>query len=75
MKKPKHHFAEHVSVELHQYGPPWGYWCFGFEAFNQQIKRAARRSNFKNETVSIMRYWSMKSARELVRAGRRAVGG
>jgi hypothetical protein len=52
LKKPKHHFVQHLAVDLHQYGPPRGYWCFGFEAFNQEIKRAARRSNFKNAAVS-----------------------
>jgi hypothetical protein len=67
LKKPKHHFAQHLAPDVFQYGPPRGYWCFGFESFNQLIKRAACRSNFKNEVVSVMQYWSVKSARALVR--------
>ena len=33
-----------------------------FEAFNAIVIRAANRSNFKNETNSVLVYWSMKSA-------------
>jgi hypothetical protein len=67
LKKPKHHFAQHLAADLFQYGPGRGYWCFGFESFNRVIKHAARRSNMKNEAVSIMQYWSVKAARALIR--------
>ena len=33
-----------------------------FEAFNAVVKRAANRSNFKNECLSVLSYWSMRSA-------------
>ena len=33
-----------------------------FEAFNAIVKRAANKSNFKCELVSLMIHWSMKSA-------------
>ena len=69
LKKPKHHFAQHLGPDIFQYGPPRGYWCFGFEGFNQVIKRAACRSNFKNEVVSVMQYWSVKSARAMMGGG------
>ena len=39
-----------------------GYWCMAFEAFNAIVKRAANKSNFKCELVSLMIHWSMKSA-------------
>ena len=67
LKRPKHHFATHLALDLWRFGPPRGYWCFGFEHFNQLIKRAARHSNWKNTTVSVMRYWSARSARALMK--------
>ena len=39
-----------------------------FEAFNGVVKRAANRSNFKNEIFSILNFWSMKSAIGMSRA-------
>ena len=63
LKRPKHHFLAHVATDMWRYGPPRGYWCFGFEAFNRVIKR----SNWKNVTLSIMQYWSMRSARAMSR--------
>ena len=63
LKRPKHHFLSHVAQDAWRFGPPRGYWCFGFEGFNKIIKAGAQRSNWKSETVSIMRYWSMWSAR------------
>ena len=71
LKRPKHHLCTHLANDVWLYGPPRGYWCFGFEGFNKVIKAGAQRSNFQNEAFTIMQYWSMKSARTLVR-GRRA---
>ena len=65
LKRPKHHFLCHLALDIWRFGPPRGYWCFGFEHFNQLIKRAAQSSNWKSTTVSIMRYWSAYSARNL----------
>ena len=67
MKRPKHHFMAHTPLDLWRYGPPRGYWCFGFEAFNKVIKAGAQLSNWKNSTLSIMEYWSMRSARAMCR--------
>ena len=67
LKRPKHHFCAHLAGDIWRYGPPRGYWCFGFEGFNKVIKGAARNSNCRSESVSIMRYWSMKSARHAER--------
>ena len=67
LKRPKHHFCTHLADDIYRYGPPRGFWCFGFEGFNRIIKRGARMSNWKNTTVSIMRYWSARSARTLMR--------
>ena len=57
LKRPKHHFAQHLALDAWRFGPPRGYWCFGFEGFNKVIKRGAALSNWKDETVSIMKYW------------------
>jgi hypothetical protein len=40
------------------------------EAFHGIVKRAANRSNFKCELLSLMIYWSMRSA--IVLSGRRS---
>ena len=65
LRRPKHHFLSHLALDIWRYGPPRGYWCFGFESFNKVIKAGAKRSNFKAETVSCMRYWSMRNARSM----------
>jgi hypothetical protein len=64
LKRPKHHFLTHLAMDIWRYGPPRGYWCFGFEGFNKVIKRGARSSNWKDPTMSVMRYWSCRSVRK-----------
>jgi hypothetical protein len=61
LKRPKHHFLTHMPGDAWLYGPPRGFWCFGFEAFNKVIKKGACRSNWRDTTMSIARYWSMRS--------------
>ena len=68
-KRPKHHFCSHLALDAWRFGPPRGYWCFGFEHFNQRIKKGANASNWKNTTTSVMRYWSAWSARLIMRLG------
>ena len=65
LKRPKHHFLCHLAGDIWRYGPPRGYWCFGFEAFNRVIKTGGKHSNWKNVTLSVMRYWSARSVRAL----------
>ena len=57
LKRPKHHFLSHLPLDVWRYGPPRGYWSFGFEHFNKVLKDGARRCHWKNESVSMMRYW------------------
>ena len=66
LRRPKHHFLSHLPLDVWNFGPPRGYWCFGFESFNRIIKRGCKRANFNNESLSCMRYWSMWSACNLV---------
>ena len=70
LKRPKHHFLTHLSKDAWRYGPPRGYWCFGFEGFNKVIKAGAKSGNWKDSTVSVMRYWSMRSAQRLCQNSR-----
>ena len=63
LKRPKHHFLTHLAYDAWNYGPPRGYWCFGFECFNSVIKQGCGRSGFKAETYSCMEFWSMRSGR------------
>ena len=65
LKRPKHHFAAHLAGDIWRYGPPRGYWCFGFEAFNKVMKAGAQLSNFRCPALSVMKYWSLRSARVL----------
>ena len=65
LKRPKHHFQSHVAIDVWRFGPPRGYWTFGFEGFNKVIKAGASRSNYKNETLSIMKYWAMRPAYDM----------
>ena len=66
---PKSNYSPLPNSPLPLYGPPRGYWCFGYsyEAFNKQIKAGAMRSNWRDTTYSIMEYWSMRSARAMIR--------
>ena len=68
--RPKHHFLAHLARDVWRFGPPRGYWCFGFESFNRVIKAGAQHSNWKRSSLSIMQYWSMQSARGLVKRRR-----
>jgi hypothetical protein len=73
LKRPKHHFISHLAPNAYRFGPPRGYWCFGFEAFNKVMKSGARLSNKKNTVEAVMMCWSMRHAREIVRKGQRAL--
>ena len=66
LKRPKHHFLQHIAIDVWYYGPMRGYWCFGFEGFNKVIKAGANLSNWKCESRDVLRYWLMKSAREMI---------
>ena len=48
-------------------GPLRGFWTMGFEGNNKVIKAGAERSNWKDESRSIMQYWSLRSGHELRR--------
>ena len=67
LKRPKHHFLAHAAQDVLRFGPPRGFWTLGFEGFNKVIKAGAKRSNYKNETLSIMKYWIMRSAHDMTR--------
>lgn len=41
------------------------YWCFGFEAKNQEVKVAAEASNYKSVLKSVTSTLSLQSARSL----------
>ena len=62
-QRPKHHFLSHIALDIWRFGPPRGYWCFGFEGFNKVIKRGTKRANFNNESESCMKWYSMCHSR------------
>ena len=64
--RPKHHFAQHLSMDIFMWGPPRVRWCFPFEGFNQVVKHIAVGSNFKNVCFRVLHFWSMRSARHFV---------
>ena len=57
----------HIAHDAWLYGPPRGYWTFGFESFNKVIKRGAQLGNWKDEQHAIMQYWSMWHTRCMMR--------
>ena len=63
--KPKHHFLHHVVIDIVRFGPPRFFWCLPSEAFQKIIKAAANRSNYKDECMTVLDFWSMKSAMAL----------
>lgn len=65
--KPKHHLALHIARDIRRFGPPRGYWCMAFEAFNQLVKRLSEMSNYKSQLSSVVNFWLYKSARNLIK--------
>lgn len=59
LSKPKHHFAQHVPVDILQHGPVRGYWAFAFEGFHQIIKKKAYGSTFVNVCKRVSQLWAM----------------
>jgi hypothetical protein len=66
LKRPKHHFLTHLAPDIWRFGPPRGYWCFGFEAFNRVMKAGARVANKKSTVMSVLEYVSLRHARAMV---------
>ena len=65
--RPKNHFATHYAADILRFGPPRRYWCFGYEAKNQEVKRAAASSNFKDvccTAANILTYQAAQSLRK-----------
>ena len=60
--KPKHHFAQHTPLDILRCGPPRGYWCFAFEAFNQKMKKYCKNSSFKDITRRVADFFVLDSA-------------
>ena len=50
------------------------YWCFGFEAKNQEVKHAAEASNYKKALKSATTTLSIQAARDLKKRKRGASG-
>ena len=65
--KPKNHFATHYAVDARNWGPPRQFWCFGYEAKNQEVKHATSVCNFKDVVGSTSTVLSLQSARSLKR--------
>jgi hypothetical protein len=64
--RPKHHFLTHTCTDIINFGPPRSYWCFGFEAKNQEVKRVAAASNFKDVIKTAAMATSLKAAKSLL---------
>lgn len=73
LKRPKHHFLSHLASDTWLFGPLRGLWTFGFEGFNKRIKEGAGRSNFRQESLTLMEYYSMRTGRMFARLRRARV--
>ena len=66
------HVANGCCVDLFVLCSACRYWCFGFEAKNQQVKHVAVASNFKNVLKSASTTLSIQAARRLKKRKRGA---
>ena len=64
--RPKHHFLTHTALDIINFGPPRSYWCFGYEAKNQQVKRYAAASNFKDVIKSASKMLALQAAKSIM---------
>jgi hypothetical protein len=55
--KPKHHFSQHIPVDMLRLGPARGYWCYSYEGYNKVIKKITKGSNFKNICKRVADVW------------------
>ena len=55
--KPKHHFVQHLPVDMLRLGPARGYWCYSYEGYNKVIKQITKGSNFKNICKRVADIW------------------
>ena len=63
----KHHFSLHSAHDIREGGPPRHRTALMFENKLQWVKRAAKRTNFKNPIFAVVDQWSVCTARELAR--------
>ena len=63
--RPKHHFLTHTASDIINFGPPRLFWCFGYEAKNQEVKRAACASNFKDVIKSATKIMALQAAKSM----------
>ena len=63
----KHHFSLHSAHDIREAGPPRHRTALMFENKLQWVKRAAKRTNFKNPIFAVVDQWSVCTARELAR--------
>ena len=64
--RPKHHFLTHTAMDILNFGPPRQFWCFGYEAKNQAVKRAANASNFRDVVKSAAKTLAMQAAKSIL---------
>lgn len=65
--RPKHHFLTHLPLNSFLCGPVRAYWCFSFEAKNQEVKLAVEASNYKDACGSAIGTLAYQAARKLKR--------
>lgn len=64
--RPKFHFLTHTAIDIINFGPPRQFWCFPYEAKNQEVKRAAAASNFKNVIKSAAKTLALQAAKSIL---------
>lgn len=63
--KPKNHMALHFPQTISDFGLLRLVWCMAYERFNQTFKRIAEISNFVDLLMTLAKFWSMASAKEI----------
>ena len=60
--KPKFHFVQHIPQDIRNWGAPRDVWCMRTEAKNQEMKKAAKKGNFRDVCRDVAYFWVQRTA-------------
>jgi hypothetical protein len=60
--KPKHNFAQLITIDILLFGPMCGYWCMRFEGMNKIMKRFVTTGNWADVCKRGLQMWELTTA-------------
>ena len=60
--KPKHNFAQLITIDILLFGPMVGYWCMRFEGMNKIMKRFVTSGNWADVCKRGLQMWELTTA-------------